>query len=223
MTLRRRVTFALITPLAKLIIRGLWLTCRIEAIEGKQHMEEFIAAKKPVIICYWHRLQVFCSFYLFKLAKRGMLIGFLISPSVDGEVPARIVTDWGAQVVRASTTRSGAKALRDIYQLIKQGVSPITSSDGPTGPIFEFKPGAVMLAQFSRRPMLPMSFAADRAWRLNTWDKFLLPKPFARIRIVIGKPYHVPANLDEQQLQAVQKEMTEIMKSLYRQAGAPWQ
>ncbi len=120
-------------------------------------------------------------------------MGVLISPSVDGEIPAWIATRLGAYVIRGSSTRTGARALRDYYQLLVQdGVSPVITPDGPTGPRFIFKPGALMLAQLSGRPLLPMAYAASRAWFFG-WDKFVLPRPFSRIAIAIGEPVYVDA------------------------------
>ena len=127
-----------------------------------------------------------------KLQKRGLKIGFLISPSVDGEVPAKIIESWGAVAIRGSSNRTGAKALKDMYNIItKDKVSPVTTSDGPTGPIHIFKPGAVMLAQLTQSPMLPIAYSASRYWEMKNWDKFIIPKPFSRIVIAVGEPHYI--------------------------------
>ena len=95
---------------------------------------------------------------------------------------------WAGRVIRGSSTHTGARALRDYYTaLTKEKVSPVLTPDGPRGPRFKFKPGALLLAQMSGRPILPMAYAASRAW-LVKWDKFVIPKPFARIVIAIGEP-----------------------------------
>ncbi len=92
----------------------------------------------------------------------------------------------GGGVIRGSSSHTGARSLRDYYQaLVKENLSPVITPDGPTGPRFKFKPGAILLAQMSGRPMLPMAYAASRAW-LVKWDKFVIPVPFARIVIAIG-------------------------------------
>ena len=85
-----------------------------------------------------------------------------------------------------------ARALRDYYQLlVKDLVSPVITPDGPSGPRFKFKPGAILLARISGRPLVPMAYAASRAWFVS-WDKFVIPWPFARIAVAIGPPVHVP-------------------------------
>ena len=107
------------------------------------------------------------------------------------EVPAAIARRLGAQVIRGSSTRTGAKALRDYYQLlVNENVSPVITPDGPTGPPHRFKPGGLLLAQISGRPLLPMAFAASSAWHFG-WDDFVLPRPGSRIAIAIGAPVKV--------------------------------
>src|SRR5690606_1476678 len=138
-------------------------------------------------------------------------------------VPARIATRLGARVIRGSSTRTGARALRDYYHLlVKDGVSPVITPDGPTGPRFVFKPGGLMLAQLSGRPLLPMAFAASRAWFFG-WDKFVLPWPFSRIAIAIGAPVHVDRHTrlgDEAVMQSLQQDLQRELHAQYRRARA---
>jgi lysophospholipid acyltransferase (LPLAT)-like uncharacterized protein len=134
---------------------------------------------------------------------------------VDGEIGVMIVSRFGGHVIRGSTTHTGARALRDYYDaLVKQGVSPAMTPDGPKGPRFVFKPGAILLSQMSQRPILPMAYAASRA-TLFQWDKFVLPWPFSRIVIAIGAPRQVPRALQPAALEALQKEMSAEMKTLF--------
>ena len=173
--------------------------------------------------CYWHQHELFCARYLLLQMPRGLKLGFLVSPSVDGEIPAMIATRLGARVIRGSSTHTGARALRDYYQLlVKEMVSPVITPDGPSGPRFKFKPGAIMLAQISGRPMVPMAYAASRAW-LVAWDKFVIPWPFSRIVIAIGEPVVVGRDFpisDETALLALQTRMEQALHALYQQARA---
>ena len=149
--------------------------------------------------------------------RRGLRLGVLVSPSVDGEVPAAIARWLGAAVIRGSSTRTGARALRDYYELlVKQDVSPIITPDGPTGPRQHFKPGALMLAQLSGRPLLPMAFAASRAWRFG-WDRFVLPWPGARIAIAIGAPVYVDPDLTLAEVGALEELRVRMEQELRRQ------
>jgi lysophospholipid acyltransferase (LPLAT)-like uncharacterized protein len=153
------------------------------------------------------------------LIKRGLKIGFLISPSVDGEIPAKLAQSWGGEVIRGSTTRAGALAMRDMYNLVvKQGVSPVTTSDGPQGPLHVFKIGDILLSQFTQAPLFPLAYAAEKAWTLNSWDQFIIPKPFSRIAIAIGEPVHVAKGLLAEDLEPLRLQMENALKQLTQQA-----
>jgi lysophospholipid acyltransferase (LPLAT)-like uncharacterized protein len=139
---------------------------------------------------------------------------------VDGEIGAMLVQRAGGYVIRGSSTSTGARALRDYYEaLVKEGVSPVITPDGPRGPRFEFKPGAILLAQMSGRPILPMAYAASRAWLIK-WDKFVLPVPFSRIVIAVGAPRYVPRVTDPTAIERLQVELKNELKSLFHVARA---
>ena len=110
--------------------------------------------------------------------------------------------------------------MRDYYQaLVKDQLSPVITPDGPRGPRFKFKPGAILLAQMSGRPMLPMAYAAARAW-LVKWDKFVIPVPFTRVVIAIGTPRYVPRVTDAAAMEQLQADMEVELKKLYQVAAA---
>jgi lysophospholipid acyltransferase (LPLAT)-like uncharacterized protein len=124
----------------------------------------------------------------------------------------------GAAVIRGSSTHTGARALRDYYQaLTRDAVSPAITPDGPRGPPWKFKPGAVLLAQLSQRPIVPMTYAASRAWKIK-WDRFVIPQPGSRIAIAVGEPVYVPKGLDAAGLARLQTDMEQRLHSLYHQA-----
>jgi lysophospholipid acyltransferase (LPLAT)-like uncharacterized protein len=223
LTALRRSAYALATPLALTVLRFWWWSCRRVRVQGEEHLHAALAAAPSLLPCYWHQHELFCARYLLDQKPRGLKLGFLISPSVDGEVPAAMARRLGAAVIRGSSTRTGARALRDYYQLlVKDQVSPVITPDGPSGPRFEFKPGGIVLAQISGRPLLPMAYAASRAW-LVSWDKFVIPWPFARISIAIGAPVQVPRGLkvdDAAALAPLQRQLEAQLHSLYRLARA---
>jgi lysophospholipid acyltransferase (LPLAT)-like uncharacterized protein len=156
---------------------------------------------------YWHQHTIGCVKHLLEYRRAGLKLGFLISPSVDGEIAAMIVQYLGGEVIRGSSTHTGARALRDYYQaLTHEGVSPAITPDGPRGPPWKFKPGAVLLAQLSGRPMIPLSYAASRAWKIK-WDRFVIPWPLSKIVIAVGEPVYVPKGLDAAGLESLQSDM----------------
>lgn len=215
LTWKRKLGYAVIRPVIKFMLSGFWWTCRVEKIIGDEHAQKLIEQGKPIIPCYWHQMHIFGSWYMRKLQKRGLKIGFLISPSVDGEVPARIVESWGAVAIRGSSNRTGARALKDMYNtIVKDKVSPVTTSDGPTGPVHEFKQGAVMLAQLTQSPMLPIAYMASNYWELKTWDKFIIPKPFSRIVIAVGAPHFIDKKSNAEKLEEERVNMETTMNNL---------
>lgn len=220
MTAGRKLAYRVAVPLALGLIRLYWRLCRVVRIEGMAHLDAALAKAPSLIPCYWHQHQLYCGKLLVDQRARGLKPGWLISPSVDGELGAMMVHRLGGDVIRGSSSNTGARALRDYYQaLTKDAVSPVITPDGPRGPRFKFKPGAILLAQMSQRPILPMAFAASRAWLVH-WDKFVLPWPFARIAIAIGTPRYVPRVTDAAAIEALQLELESEMKRLFEVARA---
>ena len=221
MTLKRRITYHLLSPLLKLILYSLWASCRIKKIEGEHYFDTLKDNGRPFIPCYWHQHHIFCTWYMRRLIKKGFKIGFLVSPSVDGEIPAKMVKDWNAaEVIRGSKTRFGAQTLREMYSLlVKQGISPVTTSDGPQGPIHKFKTGDLVLSKITQAPLVAISYAASDVWQLKTWDRFIIPKPFSRIAICIGIPVTVDKNTHLDDLGSVGERMEDQLLALYKQAS----
>jgi lysophospholipid acyltransferase (LPLAT)-like uncharacterized protein len=215
MTAARRLLYAIVVPLGLAIIKTWWASCRIVKVEGVEHLEAALQKAPSLVPCYWHQHQGFCAKYLLDERRRGFAVGWLISPSVDGEIGARLVRRVGGRVIRGSSSHTGARALRDYYlALVQENICPVITPDGPRGPRFKFKPGAILLAQMSGRPMLPMAYAASRA-SLIKWDKFVLPWPGSRIVIAIGPARYVPRVLDAAHIERLQGEMEVELLRLY--------
>jgi lysophospholipid acyltransferase (LPLAT)-like uncharacterized protein len=215
MTPARRLLYAIVVPLAIGLIHTWWRLCRVVRIEGLAHLEEALARAPSLVPCYWHQHQLYCGKFLIEQRTRGLTPGWLISPSVDGELGAMMVRRFGGAVIRGSSTHTGARALRDYYQaLVRENISPVITPDGPRGPRFKFKPGALLLAQMSGRPILPMSYAASRAWLIK-WDRFVIPMPFSRIAIAIGPPFYLPRVSDAASLERLQGEMEQELARLF--------
>jgi lysophospholipid acyltransferase (LPLAT)-like uncharacterized protein len=214
MTPARRLLYRIAVPLSVGLIRAWWRTCRIVCVDGVPHLDTALARAPSLIPCYWHQHQLYCGKFLVEQQAR-LRVGWLISPSVDGELGAMMVRRFGGVVIRGSSTHTGARALRDYYQaLVRDNVSTVITPDGPRGPRFKFKPGALLLSQMSGRPILPMAYAASRA-RLIQWDKFVIPYPFSRIAIAIGPPCYVPRVTDAAALTRLQAQMEQELKRLY--------
>lgn len=221
MTWKRKIAYSILRPIVKLFITSFWWTCRVEKVIGDEHTLKLLEKGDPIIPCYWHQMLIFGAWYMRKLQKRGLKIGFLISPSVDGEIAAKMVQSWGAVAIRGSSNRTGARALKDMYNtIVKDKVSPVTTSDGPTGPVHEFKQGAVMLAQLTQTPMLPIAYAASRYWELKSWDKFIIPKPFSRIVVAVSESHYIAKKLTAEQMEEERIKMQDELNNLILVAKA---
>jgi lysophospholipid acyltransferase (LPLAT)-like uncharacterized protein len=220
LTAGRLRLYKMAAPIALALMRAVVGWCKVVKIVGDEHISETLARSPSFIPVYWHQHQLFCAKYLFDCAGLGVKLGVLISPSVDGEFAAIIVHRLGGEVIRGSSSHTGARALRDFYQaLVHDGISPVIAPDGPKGPPWKFKPGALLLAQLSQRPIIPLSYFASRAWKIS-WDRFVIPKIGARIVIAVGEPVYVPKGLDAQGLERLQADMEQRLKRLYVSAKA---
>ncbi len=197
-------------------MRLLTSTYRFEAIIGEEHIEPFMGDEKVCAPCYWHQHHVLGSTLVRSWIQRGFKACFLVSGSVDGDVPERIARAWGAEVIRGSANQSGALALRDQQKMMKSGYSIVTTADGPRGPKYEFKAGTVLMARIAGVPMIPIGCAADRAWYLKRWDNFMIPKPFSRVAVAIGEPIPVPRGIPLDDLEPVRANVQAAVMSLMR-------
>src|SRR5688572_7349480 len=186
-TLGRRVRVAVISAVGGLVLRLLGMTWRVRR-EGGAAFDDMLARKEPFIIVFWHGEIVPVSW-----VHRNRGFAPLISRHADGEVIARIVEGLGYRTVRGSTSRGGVRALLETAQRVKEGITVGFTPDGPRGPRHVFAPGALIVAQRTGRPIIALGATASRAWRLRSWDRHLIPKPFATVTVRYSEPQFVQA------------------------------
>lgn len=147
------------------------------------------ALERRGVLCFWHfELLPVAWFLRRRRLARGGRVALLASHSRDGELGAVLGRMWGADVARGSSSRGGSAGLRALYRFARSGSLPIVSPDGPRGPARRAKPGAVALAQALSLPLVPVGLACDRCWRLRSWDRMAVPRPFARVALRVGPP-----------------------------------
>jgi lysophospholipid acyltransferase (LPLAT)-like uncharacterized protein len=208
MSAGRRLYYALGMPVLRFIFWSVSATYRVQKVIGADIADRIIADQQTTYApCYSHQHHVLCSNLMRSWIRRGFRACFLVSASVDGDVPSRIAQSWGADVIRGSANQTGALVLRDMQAKIRDGVAIVTTADGPNGPIYEFKPGAVLMSRIGGTPMVPLACAADRAWYLRRWDNFMIPKPFARVVLAVGEPIEVPRDTAMDKLEDYRLEM----------------
>ena len=168
------------------LLDALLATIRCELLT-EEYDRPFRDRGKAVIFVLWHGR-------LLPLAHRhrDQDVVALVSRSADGEYITRVLEHWGFGAARGSSSRGGDRALRELVRHVRAGRSICITPDGPRGPREQVKPGALLVAQLTGQPLIPAAAGTDRAWWFGKWDRFLVPKPFARIRVAYGPPLHVP-------------------------------
>jgi hypothetical protein len=174
----RRVRW--IVRLGVLLIRGLASTWRMETVRGEP-LAEARRTGKRVLFALWHGELLPLLWH-----QRGTNVAIVISEHRDGEIIAQIAHALGYRTVRGSSSRGGSRALIGLMREIDAGRDGAITPDGPRGPARVFAPGAAVAAQRTGALIAPIRAQASRAWRLKSWDRFLIPKPFARVRVSFG-------------------------------------
>lgn len=151
---------------------------------------------------FWHRC-VFSATYYFRKRR----ISVMTSQSFDGEYIARIIESFGFKAVRGSSSRGGVRALLGMHTIIDEGGVAAFTIDGPRGPQYVAKPGPVLLARNTGAPVMPFYVAVSDSWELNSWDRFIIPKPFTRAHIRWSRPILVPRDASSDLLKTYHEEM----------------
>jgi len=162
------------------LIRLLAMTWRVRA-ENDAELIAARAADRRIIYMLWHGELLPLLWH-----HRGRKIAVVISEHRDGEIIAQIAERLGYTTVRGSSSRGGSRALIGLMRAIESGRDGAVTPDGPRGPAHVFAPGAAIASQRTAAPLLPVRASASRAWRLKSWDRFLVPKPFALVRVTYG-------------------------------------
>jgi lysophospholipid acyltransferase (LPLAT)-like uncharacterized protein len=214
----RMFVYRLAVLLGAAIIELIWRTSRLRIVGGER-LAALLRKQGAVVPVFWHQHLLICARFMVADRIAGLKPGFMISPSVDGQAPTMLAMLYGAHVVRGSGSYTGVRAVRGVHQaIVKEGISPAITPDGPRGPRFVLKPGAVFTAQVTGKAIVPIAYAAKPAWMLKTWDKFIIPPPFARIRIAIGEPYFPPAEMTDGEMATAQREVERRLLETFRTA-----
>ncbi len=195
------------------LIRLLASTWRV-TVTGREGLDALRAVKTPVIIVIWHG-EMLPSLW----SHRGEGIAVLISEHKDGEIIAQIAEGLGyAPSVRGSSSRGAARALLRLVRTLEEGGDVGITPDGPRGPAKEMAVGAVAAAQRAQAPLVAVRAQASSAWRLASWDRFMIPKPFARVRLAYGAPV-IPPQGDAAVLEAARADFARVMVDAGQVAG----
>jgi lysophospholipid acyltransferase (LPLAT)-like uncharacterized protein len=214
MSARSSVKRFLIVGVGGVILRVLLMTVRFR-IHGDPHYQREERKRPPVLFAFWHSR-------LLPLVwnRRGEGAVVLVSRHRDGEYITRIIESLGFETERGSSTRGGMEGARGMLRSARKGKNLAITPDGPRGPAEVAKEGLLVLARLSGLPVVPLATAASRCWRLGSWDRFMIPKPFSTVHVVYGQPLKVPRDVPEDRNEAELARLEDALKEVTRQAEA---
>jgi len=194
-----RVRLVVLPVLAALLVRILGSTLRVR-LRGEDEIVPLWREGRPVIYVMWHGRILLVPWLNARLRRsRGARTPIVLaSRSRDGELLARYVGCFGVSAVRGSSSRGGDVGLRQLARAVRSGTDVAIVPDGPRGPAEQLQPGVVTLAVLTGAPVVPVAVGAWPSRRLHSWDRFLVPWPFARCVLVLGTPVHVERTADRE-------------------------
>ena len=171
---------------------------------------------RPVIFAIWHNRLLMLPPPFDRWFPTRQSIG-LISASRDGDLVSTLIERSGYGTIRGSTSRKGVIALRQLVEALAAGSNVLFTPDGPRGPVYEVSPGVIFVAQKSGAPIVPLHMEYSSCWRLKSWDRFCVPRPFSTVRFILGPALHLEPTTDAEQFEAERLRLQDVMTSLVEQ------
>ena len=208
------IKWRLIGILGSLIIDLICTTITIES-DSLKRVAPILSSGKFIGACWHSRIILFS--YLFK----GWNLAVLVSKSKDGEIIARILQSQGHETIRGSSSRGGLRALAKQIKILKKYQRPgVIIPDGPRGPRHKVQPGIITLAKKTGYPIIPFAYSAKKIKIFSSWDRFILPYPFTKAKIVYGNPVYVPEDTEKKSYKLfeakLEKELCRITEDVDR-------
>ncbi|MGI9427485.1 MAG: lysophospholipid acyltransferase family protein [Bythopirellula sp.] len=190
-----------------------WMsTLQYRALFYDPAIDPCLGTEQPRIYLFWHEY-IFIPLYL----RGNCDLAMLLSRHKDAEILARVAHHVGFDCVRGSTNKGAAAALLEMRRRGKHMHLTITP-DGPRGPRRQLAIGAVYLASRFELPIVPVGFGYDRPWRMNSWDRFAVPRPFSQARGIIGPEMHIPAKIERDGLETYRQDIQRVLNDLTLEA-----
>jgi len=199
-----------------IIVKLLFFTYRIRVLNPEIEENIYKRGEVPIYASWHQRLFIGTSF----LAKRHIAV--MISLSKDGDLIAKIVKMLGLYPVRGSSSKNGIEALRNLKRIIKDGVPIGHIVDGPKGPAREIKVGLLLIAKYSGMPILPIIISTEKKWCFNSWDRFIIPKPFSRIVVKFDKEIYIPKKMNRKKFLEIKISLENRFTEIYQETDKIW-
>ena len=181
----------MVGKLGGMLVDFIFRTCDLD-FRGRKPLESLMKSRKYIWAIWHSRILMFSYVY------KGLNASILVSRSEDGEIIARILQAQGQETVRGSTSKGGLRALSRLIKTLRAENRPgVIIPDGPRGPRFKVQQGVILLAKKTGFPIVPATYSAQRMKVFSSWDRFVLPFPFTKCRMIYGKPVYVPENVDQ--------------------------
>lgn len=209
-----RVATVVSPALLNAVLRILSWTLRISYVNRDALFGRWDAGER-VIVAFWHN-----RLLMMPITLAGRQICIMNSQHRDGEIATRVAAKWGIRAVRGSATRGAVAGFLSLVRAYRAGYSLAVVPDGPRGPCYSAKVGVVHLARITGAPIIPVSFATDRLKRLRSWDRLMIPLPFARVVVSVGEPIEVARQADDAAVEAHRRSLEERLNDLERSAEA---
>jgi lysophospholipid acyltransferase (LPLAT)-like uncharacterized protein len=215
-SLSTRLKIWFISELGYWIIRIIGSTLRWK-VEGLESFTSRKACNGRIIGAFWHG-RIFMATYFF----RNMDFVVMTSRNRDGDYIARTIRRFGYGVARGSSSRGGSSALMTMLEELKNGHDAAFTLDGPLGPRYVAKPGAVWLASKSGAPIYPFNISPEKKWVFRSWDHFQFPKPFTRVLLIMGAPIFVKPEATQEELHKAQEYLQRTMEDILNRSDSYW-
>ena len=195
----------------------IWVICSTLRwkVQGREHLDSIIASGHRPIFTFWHVCILSATWFW---RNRGIVV--MSSVSRDAEYTGRVIKRFGYGTARGSSTRGGGRALAEMAQCLSDGIEVGFTIDGPRGPAYIAKPGALTLARHSGQAILPFHISTRKRIQFPSWDRLQVPLPFARALVLIGAPIYVPRDATADATSAKQAELQSVLERLRGEAEA---
>jgi len=212
-TAKDRLLFALAGLLGPCLIRLLGAACRYR-LDGEEHLRAASSPRAGVILAPWHGRMLLPLYHF-----RNQRISALVSLHRDGELITRVVRRLGYVLRRGSPREGGREGFRALLRDLRAGRTVAIFPDGPTGPRHRVHDGILHLARLSGAPIVPLSFAASPSWRIHSWDRFMIMKPFSRGVVLISESLTIPRRMtDHDELERYRHRIQEALIAVEQEA-----
>lgn len=182
---KRKLEAFFVPPIAYIILYIIYFTCK-----KRYHFDKHRVKETPSIFVLWHG-EIAMLVFGYKNYRNSNNIDVIVSGHHDGEIATRLLHLFGGGTIRGSSSRGGVSALKGAFKSLKKGKDIGITPDGPKGPRYSVADGAVVIAQKKSIPIVAMNCRASKAWRLKSWDRFAIPKPFSTLDYYYSNPFYI--------------------------------